>query len=87
MRFHPLTNFEILKYHQNKPRLNSVYSRNNLPKTKDGAYLINRDEFKSIGTHWIAFYVDGNDERSSYDAMYFDRFGVKNIPKEVKKVI
>ena len=32
---HPLTNFGIQKYYLNKPRLNGVYSGNNLPKTKD----------------------------------------------------
>ena len=26
-------------------------------KIKDGAYIINLDKFKSIGTHLIAFYV------------------------------
>ena len=34
-----------------KPKFNGVYSRNNLPKIKDGAYVINLDEYKSIGTH------------------------------------
>ena len=29
---HPLTNFEIQKYHKNEPRFNSVFQRNNLPK-------------------------------------------------------
>ena len=29
---HPLTNFEIQKYYQDKPRFNSVFLRNNLPK-------------------------------------------------------
>ena len=29
---HPLTNFEIQKYYQSKPRFNGVYSRNNLTK-------------------------------------------------------
>ena len=29
-------------------------------KIKDGAYLINLDEFKSIGTHRIALYVYAN---------------------------
>ena len=29
---HPLTNFKIQKYYQNKPRINGVYSRDNLPK-------------------------------------------------------
>ena len=31
---HPLKNSEIQKYYQNKPKFNSVYSRNNLSKTK-----------------------------------------------------
>ena len=47
---HPLTNFEIQKYYQNEPKINGVYSRNNLPKMKDGTYVINLDESKSIGT-------------------------------------
>ena len=34
--------FEIQNYYQNKPKLNGVYSRDNLPdKIKDGAYAIN----------------------------------------------
>ena len=41
---HPLTNFEIKKYYQNEPRFNGVYSRDNPPKIKDGAYIINLDE-------------------------------------------
>ena len=41
---HPLTNFEIQKYYQNEPRLNSVYSRNNLSeKINNGSYVINLD--------------------------------------------
>ena len=43
-------NFEIQKYYQNEPKLNGVYSRNNLPKIKDGAYVINLVEYKSIRT-------------------------------------
>ena len=62
MRPHPLTNFEIQKYCQNEPKFNDVYSRNNLPKIKDGTYKINLDEFKSIGTHWIDLCVNGNNE-------------------------
>ena len=57
---YPLTNIEIQKYYQNQPKFNGVYSRNNLPKIKDGAYVINLDEYESIETHWIALYVDGN---------------------------
>ena len=36
-----LTNFEVQKYYQNKPKLNDVCAKNNLPKTKNGAYTIN----------------------------------------------
>ena len=43
---HPLTNFEMQKYYQNKSKFNVVYSRNNLPKIKDRTYVINLDEFK-----------------------------------------
>ena len=66
---------------------NGVYSKNNLPKIRDGLYEINLDEFKSIGSHWKAFYVNGNIGRASYDAIYCDSFGVEHIPKEVKKFI
>ena len=48
---HPLVNFEIQKYYQNEPRFNGAYSRDNLPQIKDGAYIINLDEYSDIGTH------------------------------------
>ena len=73
---HPLTNFEIQKYYQNEPRFNGVYSRDNLQKIKDGAYVINLDEYSDIRTHWIALYVQNN------DVTYFDSFGVEHIPKK-----
>ena len=41
-------------------------------KKKDGAFMINLDEYESIGTHWIALYVNGNNRRESCDAIYFD---------------
>ena len=81
----PLTNFEMQKYHQNENEFNSVYSINNLTKIKDRPNVINLDEFKSIGTHWNALYVNGNNRRASYDAIYFDSLGVEFIPKEIKK--
>ena len=80
MLHHPLTNFEIQKYYQNEPKFNGVYSRNNLPKIKDGAYVINLDDFKAIGTQWIALYMNGYSRRGS---IYFDNFGVEHIPKEI----
>ena len=78
---HPLTNFEIQKYYQNEPRFNGVYSRDNLPKIKDGAYAINLDEYSDIGTVWVVLYVINN------DVTYFDSFGVKHIQKEIKAFI
>ena len=81
MLAHPLTNFEIQKYYQNKPKFNGVYSRNNLTKIKDGAYVINLDVFKLIGIYWIALYVNGN------NIIYFNSFGVEHTPKEIKKFI
>ena len=77
---HSLTNFEIQKYYQNESKFNGVYSRDNLPKIKDGAYVINLDEYSDIGTHWVALYVQNN-------VTYFDYFGVEHIPKEIKKFI
>ena len=41
---HPLTNLEIQKYYQNEERFNGVFSWDNLPKIKDGTYVINLDE-------------------------------------------
>ena len=79
---HPLTNFEILKYYENESRFNGVYSRDNLPnKIKDGAYVINLDEYSDIGTHWVALWVNNN------NVTYFDSFGVEHIPKEIIKFI
>ena len=37
---HCLTNFEIQKHYQNEPRFNGVFSRDNLSKIEDGAYII-----------------------------------------------
>ena len=55
MPTYPLTNFEIQKYYQNEPKFNGLYSRNNLPKIKDGAYVMNLNEFKSVGTPLDSF--------------------------------
>ena len=37
-------------FYQNEPKFNGVYSRNNLSKIKDETYVINLDEYESIGT-------------------------------------
>ena len=52
MLSHPLANFELEMYCQNEPRFNGVFSRNNLPKTKNhGTYETNLDEYVDAGTH------------------------------------
>ena len=78
---YPLRNFEIQKYYQNESKFNGAYSRNNLPKIKDGANVINLDVYESIGTHWIALYVDDN------NVTYFDSFRVEHVPKEIENFI
>ena len=89
---HPLTNFEIQEYYQNEPRFNGVFSRDNLTNNKNnnyynnnnniknGAYVINLDEYHDIGTHWVALYVNNK------TVTYFDSFGVEHIPKEIMKL-
>ena len=81
MQPHSLTIFEIQKFHQNKPRFNGVYSRDNLRKLKDRGYIINLNEYSDIGTHWVALYVQNN------GVTYFGSFGVEHIPKEIKTFI
>ena len=66
---------------KNETRFNGVYSTDNLPKIKDGAYVINLDECSDVGIHWIALYVLND------DVMYFDSSGVEHIPKEIKAFI
>ena len=94
---HPLTNFEIQEYYQNEPRFNGVFSGDNPPNNnnnnnnirpkelgsavKNGAYVINLDEYHDIGTHWVALYVNNK------TITYFDSFGVEHIPKEIMKFI
>ena len=48
---------------------------------KDRVYVINLEEFKSIGTRWVSLYVNGD------NVTYFDSSGVEYIPEEIKKFI
>ena len=69
-------------YYQNESAFNGVYSRDNLPdKVKDGAYVINLDEYSDTGAHWIALYVNKK------TVTYFDNFDIVYIGKEVLKFI
>ena len=62
---HPLTNIEIQKYYKNEPKFNGVYSRDNLSKIKDGAYITNLDEYSDIGTHWLALYINNSNNNNN----------------------
>ena len=46
---------------------------------KDGACVTNLDDYSDIGTNWIVL--------NALNVCYFDKFGVENIPKEIKKFI
>ena len=52
-----------------------------MPEIRDGTYVINLDEFKSIETHGIALHVNSN------NTIHFDSFGVQHISKEIKRFI
>ena len=82
MPSHSLTNFEIQKYYQNEPRFDGAFSRDNLSKTiKDGAFVINLDEYADVDTYWIALFCRKN------EIVYFDSFSVEHVPEETKKFI
>ena len=58
------------------------FSRNNLPKNKkDGAYIINVDQYANVSTHWIALFCKKN------EMAYFNSFGAEYIPEEIKDFI
>ena len=71
----------LRKHYKNEPTFNGVFSRNNLCKIKDGASIINLDEYASIDTHWTALFVNAE------NVTYFDSFGVEHTPKEIRKFI
>ena len=82
---HPLTNFEIQNYYQNKSKFNGVYFRDNLPEhssteIKDGAYVINLSEYSDIGTHWVALYGINN------NVNYFDFFWCRTYSKRNQSI-
>ena len=59
-----------------------VFWKNSLPKKiKDGAYVINLEEYANVGTHWITLFCNSN------EIVYFDSFGVEHVPEEITKFI
>ena len=59
------------------PRFNRVFSRNNVHKRRDGAFLSNPYKFKSIEWHWLA--LDGNSD----SVKYLDSLEGEYILKEI----
>ena len=58
MLCYPLTSFETQKHEMVLLNLMVYIQEIIFSKIKDGAYIINLDEYKSIRTHWIALYVN-----------------------------
>ena len=72
-----------VKGYQNEDQFNGAYLRDNLPKVKEGIYVINFDEYDYIGTQCDAIYIK-SDAATYFD---FDSFGIDHISKETKNVI
>ena len=70
-----------MDYFKNVKGFNGVFSTTNLPKLKNGAYVINLDHSENTDTHWIVIFLKNN------EVIYFDSFGVEYIPKEIMERI
>ena len=68
--FHILNNIEITNNFNFAPRLNGVFSRNNLSVIKYETYVINFSDKNSKGAHWVSLFIDRN------LAVYSDLFGI-----------
>ena len=77
LKLHLLSNIKIPNYFNYERRFNGVFSRKNLPRIKDEAYLTNLDDKNSKETHWVSLVIERN------TAAYFDSFGVEYIQYEV----
>ena len=77
MNFSRSAQFHVcVKYFVNNCRFNVVYSRDNLPKNiRDGAYVINPDEYTDVNSLWISLHIFNN------DVIYFYSFVVELLDK------
>ena len=76
---HCLINFEIQNCYWNKPRVNGIYSRDNLPnKIEDGG---------TCNTSWLLLWNWNSLDCFVCIITYFDPFRVEHIPKEIEKFI
>ena len=76
---HTLTNFEIQKYYENDGVYLMVFILETIQnKERNGANVINLDEYADVGTHWIVLFCNRS------EIVYFDSFGVQHVPEDVK---
>ena len=54
MRLPILSNIKATKYFNYDPMFNGAFSRDNLPRMKDGAYIINLNDKQSEVRHWVS---------------------------------
>ena len=66
-----------MKYFNYEPSFNGVLSRENLPRIKDGAYVLNLEDKESKGEYCVSLFIEKN------TSAYFDSFGIEYIPQEV----
>ena len=52
-----------------------------LEKIKDGAYVINLDEYADVGTRWISLFCNRS------EIIYFNSFGVEHFAEEIKEFV
>ena len=57
-----------------------MFSRNNLPRIKNGACVINLDYKNSKGTHWVSLFIDSN------KAVYLYSFEVLILKEVLNKI-
>ena len=69
----------MMDYFKDVKGFNGVFSRNNLPKLKNGAYVINLHHSENTLKQWVVIFVKSN------EVIHFDSFGVEYIPKEIMK--
>ena len=59
----------------------ALFSRNNLSRVKDGAYVINLDNKNIKAIYWVSLFIDRNKAR------YFESWRIEYIPQELSNKI
>ena len=74
----PLTDVDLKKYCQRLTKFRGVFMWDCIPKKAqlEECGIINLDDFKGLGTHWVAYYKNKNYKE------YFDSFGNLQPPLE-----